>query len=146
MNVVNRLLNRWRAAAAPKAATSAPLRAEALPAGTVLDRIRIERAIARGASGTLYAGIDEATDQAVAVKVMCLPHTGSDDRAGEEARARFLHDAEQAGRLFRSFRKVTCLFKSTPTPILNTDQGNPIPSFLQIPTFIQQKIKTDFTL
>ena len=77
MNVVNRLLNRWRAAAAPKAATSAPLRAEALPAGTVLGRIRIERAIARGASGTLYAGIDEATDQAVAVKVMRLPHTGS---------------------------------------------------------------------
>ena len=99
MSVVTRLLDRWRTAPARNAAASAALRPEALPAGTTLGQIRIERPIARGASGALYAGIDEATEMAVAVKILCLPHTGSDPRAGDEARARFLHDAEQASRL-----------------------------------------------
>ncbi len=99
MSVVTRLLDRWRTAPARNAAGSAPLRPEALPVGTTLGQIRIERPIARGASGALYAGIDEATDMAVAIKVLCLPHTSRDPRAGNEARARFLHDAEQASRL-----------------------------------------------
>lgn len=99
MSLVTRLLNRWRTAPAPEASPAAPLRPDALPAGTLLGRVRIERAIARGASGALYAGIDEATDQAVAVKVLCLPHADSSARANDEARARFLQDAAQASRL-----------------------------------------------
>ena len=99
MSAVTRLLSRWRAAPAPDTAPSAPLRPDALPIGTVLGTTRIERLIARGTSGVLYAGIDAARDCAIAIKVLCPPQGASQARAGDEARARFLHDAEQASRL-----------------------------------------------
>ena len=77
----------------------AALRPEALPAGTHLGQVRIERLIARGTSGVIYAAIDEASDSAVAVKVLHAAPPGSDPQAADEARTRFLHEAERASRL-----------------------------------------------
>ena len=99
MSAVTRLLSRWRAAPAPDNTPPAAIRPDVLPLGTLLGTTRIERLIARGASGVLYAGIDEASATAVAVKVLSQPHGASQTRAGDEARARFLHDAEEASRL-----------------------------------------------
>ncbi len=99
MSAVRRLLDRWLVAQQPLTGLAAPLRPEALPAGTLLGQIRIERLIARGASAVLYAGVDEAADTAVAVKLLCPPQSGSGPRASDEARTRFLQDAELASRL-----------------------------------------------
>ena len=79
----------------------AALRPEALPAGTHLGRVRIERLIARGASSTVYAAIDEASDSAVAVKVLHAAVSG-DEAAAAEACTRFLHEAERASRLLHT--------------------------------------------
>jgi len=99
MNAVRQLLDRWRVA--PQRADTPPalLRPDALPTGTRLGGVRIERPIARGASAVLYAGVDEASDTAVAVKVLCAAQSGDDPRAGNEASSRFLRDAERASRL-----------------------------------------------
>ena len=79
----------------------AALRPEALPAGTHLGRVRIERLIARGASSTVYAAIDEASDSAVAVKVLHAA-VSDDEAAAAEACTRFLHEAERASRLLHT--------------------------------------------
>ncbi len=77
----------------------APLRPDALEPGTRLRGIRIERPIARGASAVVYAGLDEARDTVVAVKVLCPPRLGDNLQADIEASNRFLRDAERASRL-----------------------------------------------
>jgi serine/threonine protein kinase len=92
VNAVSRLWARWSAA---ESGTAQPgLRPEALPAGTRLGNVHIERALARGASAVLYLGADLVTQAPLAVKVLC-PATGDDDAA----RARFLREAEHASRL-----------------------------------------------
>lgn len=98
MNSLTRLFARWAASkrAAPAAAQARP---EALPAGTLMGGVRIERPIARGAMGLLYAGIDLATDTAVAVKVMSPAPADHGPAAQAEACARFLQEAENASRL-----------------------------------------------
>lgn len=62
---------RWSAhrRRAPAPATEVPWRASRWPSGTVLHGMRIERMIGRGASATVYGAIDEASQQAVALKI-----------------------------------------------------------------------------
>jgi serine/threonine-protein kinase len=64
------------------AASASPLRPEALPPGTLLGSLCIERALARGTSAVLYQANDMASGGAVAVKVL-VPHS---DAAAENAR------------------------------------------------------------
>ena len=89
------LASSWRSTDPPAAA----LRPDALPQGTRLGGVRIERPIARGASAVLYGGVDEASDTAVAVKVLCAARPGGDPQADSEISSRFLRDAERASRL-----------------------------------------------
>ncbi len=99
MNALTRLRERWLPARRRSDSPATRLRPDALPAGTRLGSARIERLIARGASGVLYAGVDEASDSAVAIKVLLAAPTGVDPGADNEARNRFLHEAERASRL-----------------------------------------------
>jgi serine/threonine-protein kinase len=70
----------------------------ALPAGTRLDSLRIERAVARGGSSVLYLATDEGNGQTCAVKVFCpLSGTGDDEAAAQ--RSRFLQEAQRASQL-----------------------------------------------
>jgi serine/threonine protein kinase len=77
-------------------ATSAP--AGAGPALKQLGKYVVEREIGRGAMGAVYVGYDPATGHRLALKTMSLAHefSGSDLI---DARARFLREAEMAGRL-----------------------------------------------
>jgi len=94
MNPLARMWARW---SVDKAAGADALpRPEALPEGLMLGTVQVQRPVARGATATLYGGIDLASQAAVAVKVLCP--TGSPTEAAE-ARARFLRDAEIASRL-----------------------------------------------
>ncbi len=99
MSTLTRLLDRWRAAPRHRDNPDAPLQAEALLPGTRLGGIRIEQAIARGASAMVYAGYNEARGSAVAIKVLCPSGPGTDPNADNEASNRFLRDAERASRL-----------------------------------------------
>jgi eukaryotic-like serine/threonine-protein kinase len=76
---------------------SEPLPPEALPAGTLLGSLRIERALARGASAALYLATDVDTNAPLAVKVLCP--VGGDDDERQAQRARFLREAEHASAL-----------------------------------------------
>lgn len=98
MNSLTRLFDRWTASRRV-ASGAAAARPEALPAGTLIGSVRIERPIARGAMGRLYAGIDMTTDTAVAVKVMPPAPTDQGPAEQAEACARFLQEAENASRL-----------------------------------------------
>jgi eukaryotic-like serine/threonine-protein kinase len=69
-----------------------PWRASRWPAGTVLQGLRIERRIGRGATATVYAASDEAGGPAVALKV-------HDAQPRAEVRAQALAAAERASRL-----------------------------------------------
>ena len=70
----------------------------ALDAGGSLGRYVIDRPIGRGSMGVVYLGHDPATGRQAAVKTMAL---GQEFSGAElvEARARFLREAEMAGRL-----------------------------------------------
>ena len=100
MPALTRLLDRWfagpRRTPGPAAA---PLRADALPAGTRLGSARIERLVARGASSVLYAAVDEASDTAIAVKVLLPGSANAGPDGANEAGARFLQEAQRASRL-----------------------------------------------
>jgi eukaryotic-like serine/threonine-protein kinase len=63
---------------------------EALPPGTLLGSLCIERALARGASAVLYQATDMASGSLVAVKVLC---PSGDAQAENE---RFLREGERA--------------------------------------------------
>ena len=69
-----------------------PWRASQWPAGTVLQGLRVERRIGRGATATVYAASDEAGGPALALKV-------HDAQPGAEMRAQTLAAAERASRL-----------------------------------------------
>jgi eukaryotic-like serine/threonine-protein kinase len=85
------------AMAAQSAADAAPgPSAAALPAGHRIADWRIERLLARGATGALYAATDTASEQLCALKVWCpieLPHDAQSERD------RFLREARGASRL-----------------------------------------------
>ncbi len=85
---------RWTARRS-SAAASAPLRADALPAGTVLGGVVLSRPIGRGATAVVYGGLDSTTHSPRAVKVWS-PSTGADN---ETAQQRFLQESQQAARL-----------------------------------------------
>jgi serine/threonine-protein kinase len=74
-----------------------PLAPAALPAGTLLGNLRIERALARGSSAMLYLATDLAAQAPLAVKVWCP--VGGDPGELQAQRARFLREAEQASTL-----------------------------------------------
>lgn len=63
---------RWTASRRrePAPAAEVPWRASRWPSGTVLNGLRIERMIGRGASAAVYGAIDEANDQAMALKIL----------------------------------------------------------------------------
>ena len=42
--------------------------------------------------------------------------------------------------------KVSGLFKAAPTPIFNTDKGNPVVSLFEVSIFIEQQVKPYFSL
>jgi serine/threonine-protein kinase len=70
---------------------------EGLRPGDTCAGYRIERVIARGGGGALYAAIDPRNDGAVALKVVPL---GSDEQTDpRDARARFLREASAASLL-----------------------------------------------
>lgn len=94
MNPLARVLARWSSGKA--AGADALPRPEALAVGTMLGTVQVQSAVARGATATLYGGIDLATQAPVAVKVLC-PVGNPDETA--QARACFLRDAENASRL-----------------------------------------------
>lgn len=71
---------------------SSPLNADALPSGTVLGGVTLARAIGRGATASVYAGLDTATQTPRAVKVW-RAQPGTDDTASRE---RFLQEAQRA--------------------------------------------------
>ena len=98
-SVTRRLLERWHAAPQRSDAPARPERPEALPPGTRLGGMRIAQPIGRGASAVVYAAVDEASDRAVAVKVLCPPRQGDNPQADNEVHNRFLRDAERASRL-----------------------------------------------
>jgi eukaryotic-like serine/threonine-protein kinase len=76
-------------------APAAALRPDALPPGTRLGPARIERALGRGATSTVYLASDVDSGLALAVKVLC-PAPGEDAAA---ANASFLREAQVASRL-----------------------------------------------
>ena len=98
MITVARLLHRWATRSRPTAAPS-PLRPEALPPGTRLGDLCIERPIGRGATGALYAASDAAGQTLFAVKVLCPGAAGGDAQSELEARTGFLQAAERASQL-----------------------------------------------
>ena len=63
-----------------------------------LGKYVLVRQIGRGAMGAVYLGHDPATDREVALKTMALAQEFSGDDLAD-ARARFLREAEMAGRL-----------------------------------------------
>ena len=67
-----------------------------LPAGTRLGGYRIERPLGQGSMGTLYLAVDAITDAPLAIKVVPLT---PDEHAPNEARRRFLQEAQAACRL-----------------------------------------------
>jgi serine/threonine-protein kinase len=99
MSAITRLAQRWIKAPQRLTALVPPLRPEALPAGTLLGGARIERLIARGATGALYAAVDAANASPLAVKVLCLPMADAAAQDSAEAHARFLEEGERAMRL-----------------------------------------------
>lgn len=74
--------------------------AQPLPqiAKTQLGRYLVDKEIGRGAMGAVYLGYEPATDRRVALKTMALAHEFSGNDL-IDARARFLREAEMAGRL-----------------------------------------------
>jgi eukaryotic-like serine/threonine-protein kinase len=84
---------RWSAPRRPPAPEPAPpWPASRWPAGTLLQDLRIERRIGRGATATVYAASQEAGGAAVALKV-------HDAQPRAELRAQALAAAERASRL-----------------------------------------------
>jgi len=87
----------WRrpspsAAAATEPSTAAPK--------LTLGRYEIERELGRGAMGAVFLGRDPATGLAVALKTLPMQRSDDEDDANaEEARARFVREAETARRL-----------------------------------------------
>jgi eukaryotic-like serine/threonine-protein kinase len=69
------------------------LRPDALPPGTLLGALRIEQALARGASAALYRATDTASGETVAVKALCPSPGSSGSNADTE---RFLREGERA--------------------------------------------------
>lgn len=69
-----------------------PWRPSRWPAGTVLQGMRVERLIGRGASAAIYGAIDQTTGQAIALKVL----DAQPDRA---LRAEMLAAAQHAAQL-----------------------------------------------
>ncbi|MBP7133137.1 MAG: protein kinase [Aquabacterium sp.] len=63
-----------------------------------LGKYIVEKEIGRGAMGAVYLGYDPVTDRKVALKTMSLSHEFS-GRDLDDARARFLREAEMSGRL-----------------------------------------------
>lgn len=63
-----------------------------------LGKYVVEKEIGRGAMGAVYLGYDPTTDQKVALKTMSLTREFQGDEL-VDARARFLREAEMAGRL-----------------------------------------------
>lgn len=63
-----------------------------------LGKYLVEKEIGRGAMGAVYLGYDPVTDRKVALKTMALAREFQGDEL-VEARARFLREAEMAGRL-----------------------------------------------
>jgi serine/threonine-protein kinase len=88
---------RWMrpGAARPAGPTLGPARE--WPAGTLVGGFRVERLLARGASGALYLAIDPKNKQPLALKAVDLgPDSAGDAAATHE---RFLREAEAAMRL-----------------------------------------------
>jgi eukaryotic-like serine/threonine-protein kinase len=92
------LLTRWTDRTFAAGPADAPLRADALPSGTVLGGVSLTRVIGRGATAVVYGGVDVATHGARAVKVWNSA-AGSDD---DSARTRFLQEAQTAAALSHS--------------------------------------------
>jgi CHASE2 domain-containing sensor protein/tRNA A-37 threonylcarbamoyl transferase component Bud32 len=63
-----------------------------------LGRFRIERELGRGAMGAVYLGLDPQWNRPVAIKTMALSQEFGGEQL-EDARQRFLREAETAGRL-----------------------------------------------
>ncbi|AWI55045.1 serine/threonine protein kinase [Aquabacterium olei] len=63
-----------------------------------LGKFLVERQIGKGAMGAVFLGYDPATDRHVALKTMSLAQEFQGDELAD-ARARFLREAEMAGRL-----------------------------------------------
>ena len=63
-----------------------------------LGKYLVEKEIGRGAMGAVYLGYDPVTDHKVALKTMALAREFQGDELAD-ARARFLREAEMAGRL-----------------------------------------------
>ncbi|RYX80364.1 serine/threonine protein kinase [bacterium] len=63
-----------------------------------LGKYVVEKEIGRGAMGAVYLGYDPVTDHKVALKTMALAREFQGDELAD-ARARFLREAEMAGRL-----------------------------------------------
>ena len=86
------------APAAVKERAAAPVDPVLRPERTTLGRYRIDRELGRGSMGTVYLGHDPHVDRPVAIKTMAF---GREFEGSElaEARARFLREAEMAGRL-----------------------------------------------
>ncbi len=63
-----------------------------------LGKYLVERQIGKGAMGAVYLGYDPATDRRVALKTMSLVQEFQGEELAD-ARARFLREAEMAGRL-----------------------------------------------
>lgn len=82
--------------AAGSAAQGGPA-GEVLESGAMLGGFRIERLIARGATGTLYAAFDAMHPVPLALKTVRLP--APDEPGAAEARDRFLREAQSAARL-----------------------------------------------
>ncbi len=92
MNPISRIAARWSSAAQPAEGAS-PLRADALPPGTVLGSVTLARPIGRGATAVVYGGMDNSTQTPHAVKVWSpQPGAGAD----EASRQRFLQEAQRA--------------------------------------------------
>lgn len=65
---------------------------------TQLGRYRLKRVIGRGAMGLVYEGLDPQLERAVAVKTILKSHM-LDETVADEYSARFVREAQAAGRL-----------------------------------------------
>ena len=81
-----------------RAAARQPPGGGPLAPGTRLGSVRIERLLARGASGALYLALDEADGAPLAVKALPLTSPGG-AQATAQSRERFLAEAQNAIRL-----------------------------------------------
>lgn len=88
MSLLATLIGRWRGPTA--------LAPDALPPGTLLGSVRIERRVARGNTATVYAATDA---QGTLVAVKALHHGGHDVDTEDAARQAFLQAAERASTL-----------------------------------------------